>query len=96
MAVSISLGMSINHWSVVRLDQLGKRAIVRCESCERVMQASVEALLDGTVKRCGCSARLGHYVPRPPDRAAEFAHGVAALEAADGKGRHHSLPGRER
>ena len=85
---ALAPGVHLNGWSLVRLDPLGKRAVVRCESCERIMQASAEALLDGTVKRCGCASRPSSRVEAQPEPSEIFAHEVTKAELFAAHRRH--------
>ena len=70
-------GQSFNGWIVDALDGTAKRARVHCAVCKLTRLASVELLLDASLKPCDCSRR-------PSSRAAamtEFATEIAGLEA---------------
>jgi hypothetical protein len=82
---ALTPGQRRGGWQVLRLDATGKRLTVACVSCQRPQQVSTEALMDMSLRKCGCSARPSSRV-----RAAEsFAVEIAELESStSGKGRY--------
>jgi hypothetical protein len=73
-------GQSFSGWRVAQLDAVGKRAWVRCERCDGLQQASVEALLDASLKPCECGKRPSPQPPSPPPSSSSFSRGIAAEE----------------
>jgi hypothetical protein len=67
-------GDLINGWRVAELDKMQKRASVRCSSCGFTLFASVEALVDASLRRCDCAKRPGAHSGDP---ASPFAHDAA-------------------
>lgn len=76
---ALAPGVSLGGWSIVRLDApLAKRALVRCDKCQQTQHVSVEAFMDATLRRCGCSSRQSARPGGPP--APGFDREIATLE----------------
>ena len=78
-------GDLINGWCVAQLDKMQKRASVRCSACGFTLFASVEALVDASLRRCDCVKRPSAH---SGDEASPFAHELAKTESFAAARRH--------
>lgn len=76
-----------NGWTIVRTDDLKKRAVVKCQRCERVGQASVESLVDLSFKACSCSTRSSLHAGSDV-KAPSIAHEITKTESFSAARRH--------
>jgi hypothetical protein len=79
--------LTYNGWLIVRTDAIGKRAVVKCQRCERVAQASVESLVDLSFKACGCSTRPSPHAGSDV-KAPSIAHEITKTESFSAARRH--------
>jgi len=80
------VGKTFGFLTVVSTDALRKRAVCSCR-CSSVREVSVEALLSGACRSCGCSGEF-RSGGRPQAGQASFAATAAAAERIVASGRH--------
>ena len=82
-------GERFGAWTLVRVDDSGKRALVGCE-CGHHRQIAVEALTSGESGGCGCrlTPKLRPDPARPQVRQTGFASELAHAEHRGGRQRH--------
>jgi hypothetical protein len=87
--MSAEAGQQFGAWTVALVDPTGKRATVVC-ACGTAAQITVDALLSGESKGCGC--RLTPRPPRDPRRPSGFSAVVARDEVYVAVHRHKARP----